>query len=226
MKWVVFFSWLALLPSLAFSLTINREIEKGFEPEQKKIIEEALKLLEARLADNEVFNCVNLAKKASVNTDYLKKTPLHNQDTLIPSLMSLQWMSLLSDKEQFPLVRIKAFKEEDASHAYSRKENFVLPALFSPNGKAEGEFEVFLNSALLGAPQGEKQAELWAGAIAHQLFHNLGHQHAEKADNRLEYQLDRVEACVVTSGKLNKEADQNVTFSKCGEPAKVVAEKP
>ena len=56
--------------------------------------------------------------------------------------------------------------------------------LLLENGKTKVLFEIYLNQHFLQKTGIYKNENYWAGTIAHEMLHNLGHQHPNASDSK------------------------------------------
>lgn len=190
--------WSVLLVGQAYALQIPVDMDARFATEHKQVLSDAMKLLESRLADIEVFKCAVKSKAFNLDASYLEKLSYPQSDRMKVRLLDWQWKHLIS-QGTFPKVSLE-IDEWKAGDASSEKGHIVLPVLFT-QGEVKGSFKVRINVEKM-----PRTADFWAGAIAHQIFHQLGHRHGEAAEESLS-QLHFIEACIVTNGKFAGEAD-------------------
>lgn len=65
--------------------------------------------------------------------------------------------------------------------------------------KIEGQFEVWLNTYWATTNDSRNTRDLWGGVVAHEMLHNLGHNHGEdQYDDR--WPINILERCVINNG--------------------------
>lgn len=126
-----------------------------------------------------------------------------------------QMIALRSTKTR-PDLNIHAEYDKDKNAVGWANTNTVKVKFSKEGFVIEGEFNIALNTYFLGGGGHYKDPYYWAGTIAHEMLHNLGHLHLEKRDDPKysECQLIAHERAVYYDAKYRRGLERPVVL--CG----------
>jgi hypothetical protein len=166
---------------------VNRELQVFVDPqfsvEQKNVLREAATVLCSRNI-RDIFNSAYaiskkdkpkpVSKKDQPQMDELKRAFLSRTD---------EFMCLKGQKFFFPFHKRGSFSKLHISYLKGRSDAVGLGWLGTVkpiwNGAAHNEFSIAINTDFLCNDEYflSKDADYWAGVIAHEMLHNLGFEH-------------------------------------------------
>lgn len=170
------------------ALREGHEIAAGFTRDERRLLEEAMAIFYRRFLSDEVLhaddNCCFERARINVGDNF----PFQDfNDFNLPSdrwllliqLNLLQTKVLGSGKVKFPKVRLN-YQNVPEGKYLAQAYVGVMRVATGHDGFA-GKFELDVNAWYL---HNARQADLsnpiyWAGVIAHELLHNLGHSHPQ-----------------------------------------------
>jgi hypothetical protein len=130
----------------------------------------------------------------------------------------------MSPQETFPHVKLVYAYEEGGdwlARAYLGTVRVwsALDSDFAAKGRYSGSFEIEMNDSYVGNGQAGRhyaRPEYWAGVIAHEALHNLGHAHLPSRSDAgyYLYQMILIEHLVMTNGRA-RYGDTNPTPVLC-----------
>ena len=125
------------------------------------------------------------------------------------------WAQLahLDQSSSPPVVNIYPYHSNDFSWG---KANYDLVSVEFSRGRftIHGEFKIYLNHSRLGGGGSHSSPAAWAGLIAHEMLHNLGHMHG-KGDYRSSLQINAVQQAVFQAGR-GSERIVAARYFRCG----------
>ncbi len=198
-----------LVATSALAIELTATLDSAFTASQAKKLKEAVQVLEKSLNTGATYECSASGRLPSVSQDYLDKFSFPNDERTLRSLIELQWFHLAAYPENFPKVKVRAFKGP-INELVRANRAMVFPDLLE-SANVEGTFEVAINQSLLDG----KDKKQIAGALIHGMLHNLGHEHPTEKTN-LKIQMVAFEACVATSNTF-KQTDAYRPIP-CGKP--------
>jgi hypothetical protein len=155
----------------------------GFSAAQQQLIAEAMLLLQQRLDCKNVWdNAASLMTGSMVDEEYLAKLPIDRTQTDLVLRTQIGALPELDRRGAVPTLQIHAFTEESSVVGQAPR-GTVVTKFFKDASyrytlfRAEGEFHVDLNAYYMSGDRLGRRPEVWAGVIAHEMLHNLGHLH-------------------------------------------------
>lgn len=147
-----------------------------------------------RVSDNSYTLRVNRSGDTPVefvNDDYWKRSQVGEHYWAGSKVKLLQWQLLiLKHTRSFPAINVIGFYEETGVWARGPVGKVLTKYLPGRGGGEDyeitGEFEVQVNLWHLGGGGRQDAADMWSAVLAHEMLHNLGHQHeaGEYVDGR------------------------------------------
>jgi hypothetical protein len=116
-------------------------------------------------------------------------------------LLEYQLRSLQINNYQ-PKLTIRWAQDPDAAWWGKADHGTVAVTYNSETADVEvtGEFEILLNTYWATTRDRRNRAEVWGGAIAHEMLHNLGHSHGQgEYDDR--WPMNVLDRCVTYNGR-------------------------
>jgi hypothetical protein len=122
-------------------------------------------------------------------------------------------LSNLDNTNERPVVNIRPYHSDDFS--WGRANLDLVTLKFGPRAfELEGEFDIQLNFSKLGGGGAYSSPAAWAGLIAHEMLHNLGHIHGE-GEYGTSLQINALQQAVYEAGKGN-ERIAAARYFRCG----------
>ncbi len=155
---------------------------------RKQIIDQAMQYIWRRLLDVEIArNVYSLDNVLYGQADDLWQ--ITNLDAYYDNLgrRDVLWHQLRSLRQWYQTENAIYMKPKLLIHSYEREENAVARAHYntvkvvydSTGFRVTGDFSVFVNFHYLGSAGCFSDPLYWASTIAHEMLHNLGHDHDE-----------------------------------------------
>lgn len=113
-----------------------------------------------------------------------------------------------------PVVNISPYYRRDNSWGEAPLNKVVIKILSDGRARLSGEFSIKLNFYHLGARGDGSSSAVWAGVIAHEMLHNLGHMHG-KGDYRNSIQINALQQAVTNAAGGNQNIAAASHF-RCG----------
>ena len=208
---------------ISFSnFSINYKIHSGFTNAEKNLIERALQVLANRLTDDHI--CQNVYDILGNYGYYLdggtwENSKLDAKPGYYKSYANLlEWqLRMLRTKGkrgEFPTINIYAYHKKEDIWAKAPLQTVKLVSVQrGTKFETHGQFKMYLNRWMLGADiKGGKDPEHWASVFAHEMLHNLGHDHERK--NYDSWQINVFEKAIYWNGRYKKFS--NSLFWSCG----------
>ena len=226
------------------ALREGEEIDKAFTEKERQLIDNALftfyeRILSGPIQLNFNTNGGNPTKEFKhflVNPDYLKTCDEilqeYKNSMLSSQLSRLEKVIFDNGSRKFPTIIIHASNAVPGGDRDIDKKWGLAAAwapvgtvtITKPKGKVwqedsviEGNFELTINRHYLLTPGRDEFSDrnYWAGIIAHEITHNLGHQHPDVSDeNYCKYQINVLEFAVRCNGGY-RPAD-GIYATRCG----------
>ena len=194
---------------------ITWEIHDGFSTSEEIIIKNALQILVNRLFSDRIRqNMYEILGTGGYNIEggVWECSKLNNDwkySNKYEELLGWQILQLgvKGRHKNFPKINIHPYHKQEDVWARAPLSTVTLT---STNGgthfTTKGEFEVKLNKWMLGASiKGGKDSEFWASVLAHEMLHNLGHDH--NLYNYNLWQINVFEKCLYWNGNYNSSMD-------------------
>ena len=188
------------------SAHIDYRIHQGFTHNEEMLIKSALEIIATRLFRTEILK--NMYDICGTSGELLgARVWSHSQLTNnrnyrgMHDLLRFQLMCLKMKHAngQFPIIHVYPMFEKSDTQA----EGTVGCLSCISHGltfSIEGEFQVKLNRYNLDASNNSIENSLyWAGAIVHEMLHNLGHKHRGN-DYSNQWQINVFEKCFINNG--------------------------
>lgn len=202
----ILFSFLIAFTANAAVPNFKYEFDKDFSGDEEKLVDKAMKLLNERFFDEEVIKCaMGNHELVSIDTDYTSDMDYVDNFKHAKIVMVWQWRALLKDKNT-PKIKFISYFEKDGAFARAPVGVTKIKRLGDAEWSIKGNFEVELNQFHLDSnTKRGKDPLFWAGAIAHEMMHNLGHSHSDgKDDDYQDYQMIAFEQCLNGDGRGRK----------------------
>ena len=182
------------------------KIHHGFTSNEQMFIKHALKIIADRLFKAEILqNMYNISGTSGqfLETGVWSRSGLENDkhyrgphDLLRFQLMCLK---MKGEKGQFPIIHIYPMYEETNTQAKGTI-GCVSCIFHGSTPSIKGEFEIKLNRFNLNtSDENVRNIVYWAGAIVHEMLHNLGHKH-EDNDYTNNWQINIFQNCFIHNG--------------------------
>jgi hypothetical protein len=182
-------------------------VSADFPADERNTIDAAMTILAERLLDERVLQVVDEAIDENdcfqVTSRVLRKLGVTVRDAL------RKQFELLKRRSELPVLRIDAYRSEKTA-ARAKLETIVLES----DGRVSGSFAIEINRNYLSR---NSSAEWWAGAIAHEMLHNLGHSHPgvdERSQYGKKWQMLIFEKAIQTNADPRRMG--SASFSSCG----------
>ena len=193
----------------------RRWIDPRFSQEERRLIDDALRLAVSRLQRKRTWEQVEeLYKYASVTRNSLNSSSLCDEADVRRNLLfhQLYYLSLPNGARDvepaFPDIYIYYGYEprQSGEKGWLGRAPYDTVQIYW-DGEAEewrqkGSFKITLNNYFVAAGGRYSEASDWAGTIAHEMLHNLGHRHPDSSDpNYSRYQINVLDAVVQNDGE-------------------------
>jgi hypothetical protein len=177
------------------------EFEDGhFTDAQSTFLTRAFILTRWRLASMQVLTRVNdVATQNLIDAKYMVDAKLPNDRRKY--MLSGQQHHL--HEHPHPGVRVLGYDEKSDYWAKAPVGRVLVPFEVAEPGDIRGTFEVHVNRHWLLAKGDGSSADAWAGVLAHELLHNLGHVHG-KDEYGDHLQINAAQQLVRTRGKYQR----------------------
>ena len=202
-------------PATGLSITRHDgfEIDSQFGPSKTALLTSALAIFYERFLRVHSYGCPELCTKAAFQHDRIDKShfPGAEDERDFIEIQRWRFMANIVNGIPFPHVELEYANSDEnwLARAYVGTVK-VLPRVLDEFGQpypVEGTFKIeindhYLNNAREGVHYGN--AAFWAGVIAHEALHNLGHRHPPlRSDNQYyDHQMIIVEQLVMHGNKV------------------------
>ncbi len=200
------------------SNSYRRSIDSRFNNVEQDLIERALQIAVKRLQQKRNWDRIQeLYQYAWVTSNSLKSSGLCSEPDVRRNLLfhQLYWLSLPNGPNDttsaFPDVYIRYAHEEPAEGDtgwVARARYDTVTIYWDGDGwssTGDSKFVITLNNYYVAAHGVYSNAEYWAGTIAHEMLHNLGHRHPNSSDPNYEkYQINVVDEVIQNDGYVYK----------------------
>jgi hypothetical protein len=189
-------------------ITNNRQIDykihHGFTSNEEILIENALKIITDRLFKAEILeNMYQICGTSGVllGKDVWSRSQLENDANYHGKSDLLRFQLMCLKNMKFPTIHLYPMYEK----SNTQSEGIVGCVSCISRGSTfsiKGKFEVKLNRYHLNSSDELYLANsiYWAGAIVHEMLHNLGHKHTND-DYSDQWQINVFEKCFIYNGK-------------------------
>jgi hypothetical protein len=152
----------------------------GFKAEQRTSMDTIMQVVLNRFFDRRVhYNMVGVATRVRVSSDYFTKTRLPNNSRQLSDLLYAQKLAL--NTTGVPLINFTAYNEQSNYWANAEVGTVLTEFGVDKGGRTtvavKGEYKINVNTFWLGGGGIRSDANVWAGVIAHEMLHSLGHTH-------------------------------------------------
>ncbi|CAF0862839.1 unnamed protein product [Adineta steineri] len=185
---------------------IDYKIHRGFTCEEEIFIRNAMEIVSNRLIKPEILE--NMYEICGISgclfgTGVWSRSKLANDKTNhgIHDLLRFQLMCLQfkGEKNQFPTIHIYPMYEKTDTQAEGNI-GCLACIYHTSTCSIEGKFKVKLNRYNLNiSNEHPGNIVYWAGAIVHEMLHNLGHKHSIN-DYSDKWQINVFEKCFLYDG--------------------------
>jgi hypothetical protein len=183
---------------------INYKIHHGFTSNEEMLIKSALQIIADRLFKAEILeNMYQICgtSGALLGKGVWSRSQLENDKNYHGAHDLLRFQLMCLKNMKFPTIHLYPMYEKSDTQSegtvgcvscISRRSTFSI----------KGKFEVKLNRYNLNASNELYYANsiYWAGAIVHEMLHNLGHKHMND-DYSDHWQINVFEKCFIYNGK-------------------------
>jgi hypothetical protein len=196
----------------------RRWIDPKFNQVERRLIEDALRIAVNRLQQKNIWEQVQeLYDYASITRYSLTSAGLCDEADVKRNLLfhQLYYLSMPNgehdDEPAFPDVYIYHGYEppQEGEKGWLGRAPYNTVQIYWDNKTKEwhqkGSFKITLNNYFVAAGGRYSEANDWAGTIAHEMLHNLGHSHPASNDpNYSKYQINVLDEVVQNGGESYK----------------------
>jgi hypothetical protein len=198
----------------------RRWIDPAFSKAESDIIEEALRIVVQRIQQKRIWERVEeLHGISSLTSEALAFPGLCDEPDIQKNLLfhQLYVLSLPNGEndttEAFPNIYVRrGYAKEDwvARAPLNTVKIYLDGRLNEWRITDSSKFDITLNDYYLGADGTYEEPEYWAGTFAHEMLHNLGHQHPDLTESVYnKYQIVVIDHLVQSDGEDYKTIDSN-----------------
>lgn len=195
--------------------SFQHSIDSRFSETEKDLIRRSLRIAISRMQKKSNWERVReLYGYASVTNVTLASAGLCNEADVRRNLLfhQLYWLSLPNGKNDtapaFPDIHIRmGYEKARRGEGWVARAPLNTVKLFWDWRLEEwrlsddSKFDITLNNALLATGGIYSDPEYWAGTIAHEMAHNLGHSHPSSSDpNFSKYQINVLDEVIQNDG--------------------------
>ncbi|NNF00124.1 MAG: hypothetical protein HKN25_13970 [Pyrinomonadaceae bacterium] len=167
-------------------------IDPGFSTAEQKFVKEALSKAVRRIQKKSIWREVNSSYRfAYPKNKTIANSGLCNNLSVKRNLLFHQLNFISSESTgQFPKIYIyrRNIAPKKGSTGWLGYAYYDRVSVFwdyaSRRWRRSGNFQLYLNQHFLRRNGIYKSSDFWAGTIAHEMLHNLGHQHPNAKDKR------------------------------------------
>lgn len=192
----------------------RRWIDPEFPQKERDLIEQALRLAVNRLQEKRNWEEIQERFRYSwVTSGILSSSRVCDERNIRLNLLfnQLYWLSLPNAGNDttpaFPDIYISKGYEQ----THEGETGWVASAPYNTvkiywegqgwRATSDSKFVITLNTYYVAGPGVWSKADYWAGTIAHEMMHNLGHRHPDISDpNYLKYQINVVDEVIQNDG--------------------------
>lgn len=185
--------------SRAGGIDASVNYDNDFPQEERAILRAALNYVRYRLIANYVrSNARAVAKRYFFDPDYSRAIGVPADREAPGGLIYRQTGQLL--RFRFPDIVLRAYYEQN--DYWANAPVGVVKTMYNAatSDDVTGQFTVNVNRYWLGAKGNGSNPEVWAGVLAHEMLHNLGHKHG-KDEYGDHLQINAFDAAVRTNGR-------------------------
>ena len=182
------------------AFSIDCEIQDGFSTLEGEIIIEALQLVANRLTSPHIWQNMYelLGERGCYLADGVWKRSNVGVTKGYERYELLRWQ-LTNLRPTCPVIHVVPYSKRGTSE-WGRASLGRVALVSTERGRRvriEGEFEVKLNRDWVGRSGPGSSPDAWAGLIAHEMLHNLGHRHHDYSHR---WQINAFQQCVKFDG--------------------------
>ncbi len=186
---------------------IDYKIHRGFTPNEEILIKKAMEIIDNRLFKPEILE--NMYQICGTSGQFLgprvwSRSQLRNNNNYHGTYdllrFQLMCLKLKGENNQFPTIHIYPINEKTDTQAQGNIGS--ISCIYQGSTfSIEGKFKIKLNRYNLDiSNENPGNIIYWAGAIVHEMLHNLGHQHAAN-DYTNDWQINVFENSFIYNGK-------------------------
>jgi hypothetical protein len=190
------------------SNTYRHSIDRSFNEAERELIEDALRIAVKRIQEKRTWESIQARNGyASVTYDSIALSGLCDNTNIRRNLLfhQLYWLSVPNGKndtaQPFPDIYIRRGYEADGG--WVAKAPYDTVRIFWDRENTEwrlsddSKFVITLNNYYVAAHGIYSDPNYWAGTIAHEMLHNLGHRHPDATDPNYEkYQINLLDEVI------------------------------
>ena len=176
--------------------------DDGFTEQQVGVLKKAINVLAARFDSADVrANTYAVATRSITDDDYDLAIGLPNRGDWNFACMRYQLAYYLQG--EIPVIHLKPFQAKSDYWGNAPIGIVKTHDITKKTGKVTGEFVININRHWLAAPGSGSDPEAWAGLLAHEMMHNLGHMHG-KDEYTVDLQINAFQWSVYWAGKYRR----------------------
>ena len=200
------------------SNSYRRSIDSRFNDVERDLIERALRIAVKRLQQKRNWERIQeLYQYAWITSNSLELSGLCSEPGVRRNLLfhQLYWLSLPNGPKDtnpaFPDIYIRWAHEKPTpgDNGWVARARYNTVTIYWDgdgwSSTEDSKFVITLNNYYVAAHDVYSDAEYWAGTIAHEMLHNLGHRHPNSDDpNYKKYQINVVDEVIQNDGHVYK----------------------
>lgn len=195
-------------------------IDPKFTSTERLFIENALKIAVDRIQEKSIWQTVRSnygfanPKRATISNAGFCNNLNVRRNLLFHQLYTLTSTNRENARRQFPQIFIyhsntppKRGRAGWVGYAYYNKVSIYWD-FQTQRWERSGNFQMYLNQHFLKKYGIYKSVDYWAGTIAHEMLHNLGHQHPDASNKQYQsYQINVLANAVRDFGRVESAGD-------------------
>lgn len=161
---------------------MSYQLDDAFSPEQKVLLRRAVESVNVRFAEAAVWaNTMRNERKFLLKEDAILDASIARNSGRNLLYYQLTYLKAYG----YPKLNVHAFSKAEDTLGFAYTADKVILKFKTEDVKnfgkdtaeVSGEFKIHLNRYHIGRAGDYSAHEFWAGVIAHEMLHNLGHSH-------------------------------------------------